>query len=218
MSSTIPEMVVNVPDRDEITQVLASYFSNEVVNTVFILSDEVCNLLGTNQEFCNQLKKADLLLPSNNLMMREFVKRASAKVVEIDNGDLDYSRYEYNSFEEVMSVIKKECDTAFILTQDEKELEQCQVLLKINAPDIKTWEKCIEEIEQSSDLILNEINGIAPDVLICSFDSPMQERWILDNKDRMNTKMVLGIGPGVSKAKKNKTTLKSIIRSFFGSK
>lgn len=208
-----------VPDIDELHEQLSLFLTNDTVNTVFILSDEVYSLSLSDEEFCKQLNSADILLASNSLMMREFLKNNVAAVVELDNNKpVALGKYEYNAFDEVIKVLASRNSTIFVLTQDEKEMEKCNMMLKMDAPDIKSWEKCAEDIQASSETILNEINGIAPDVLICSFDSPLQEKWILGNKDKMNTRMVLGIGPGVSKAKKNKASVFEHFRTFFKKK
>ena len=176
-----------------------------MVNTVLILSDEICSYAGENKSFANQLKVADILLPSSPLMMREFLR---LKDLMLDQ----YDDYEYNSFDAVMKVVSEHASTSYILTDSEKELERCKIMMQMDAPNIKSWECCVEDIEASNDTILNEINSIVPDVLICSLESPLQEKWIMNNKDKMNTKMILGIGPDVKKAKKNKASIKEIIR------
>lgn len=209
---------IHIPDIDEMKESISDYLTDGVVNTVFILSDEVCNLSKNDSQFLEQLRKADMLLPSNILMMRELVKSERSGIVEIDGRDMDFTGYEYNAFDEVMSIVSLSCSTVFVLTQEEHELEQCRIMLKMDAPDMNSWEKCVKDIEGMTENVINEINGIAPDILLCSFDSPLQEQWILDNKDKMNTRMILGIGPGVSKAKKNKVTISSFIRNLLSSR
>lgn len=198
----------SLPDIHSLRFSVEKYLENESVNTVFILSDEVYNLAQTDKDFKDELDKADMLLASNTLMAREIIKSLDETTVVIEGKENDFSKYEYNPFDEIMSVIASQNATVFILTQDETELERCSIMLKMSIPDVNSWEKCCEDIEASSESVINEINGIAPDVLMCSFDSPFEEKWILDNRDKMNAKMVLGIGPGVKKAKKYKSTLK----------
>lgn len=209
---------LKIPDRESLIVTIQEYLDNDVVNCVFILSDEVYALANSDEEFMRKLKGADNLLASNNLMARDMVKNSDGIMVEVPGQERDFSEYEYNSFNEVMMVLRENKSTIFILTQDQKEMEKCNMMLKMDAPDLKSWEMCCEDIETSSDDVLNEINGIAPDVLLCSFDSPFEENWILENKDKMNTKLILGIGPGVTKAKKNKSTIRGILNNIFKKK
>lgn len=204
-SSFVPEVIY---DGDELGTQILTFLDDDVVNTVLILSDEICSYANENSDFANQLMVADILLPSSPLMMKEFLK---VKEIQVEN----YEDYEYNSFEEVMKVVSENALTSYILTDSEKELERCKIMMQIDAPNISSLEKCIDDIELGNDMILNEINSIVPDVLICSLESPLQEKWIMDNKDKMNTKMILGIGPDVKKAKKNKASIKEKIRVLF---
>ena len=207
-----------LPDLESLKADIREYLDNDMVNTVLILSDEVYSAACNDEEFMDSLMGADTLLASNTLMVRDIMKKNNGITVEVEGKEEDYSNFEYNSFDEVVAIFKELNATVYLLTQDEKEMEKCRILLKMDAPEINSWERCCEDIENSSDTILNEINGIAPDVLICSFDSPFQEKWIMANKDKMNTKMVLGIGPGVSKAKKNKPSARDYIRNLFKKK
>lgn len=211
-----------LPQKDELNNVVHEYLNSDEVNTVFILSDEVYNLFKQDSAFREKLLFADTLLASNTLMARDFIRSNDGKMVEIPGQEVDFSPYEYNSFEQVMSVVEECKATVFILTQNEKELEKCKMMLKLISPEINSWDRCCEDIKSNSDNLLNDINGIVPDVLMCSFDSPFEEEWILDNKERMNVKMVFGIGPGVSRAMKNKVTfidyIKKKFRKIFGIK
>jgi N-acetylglucosaminyldiphosphoundecaprenol N-acetyl-beta-D-mannosaminyltransferase len=45
-----------------------------------------------------------------------------------------------------------------------------------------------------NDAVVAQINAFQPDVLYVGFGMPMQERWILDNYDRIQTKVFLPLG------------------------
>ena len=205
MKNNSPFVPETIYDGDELDSQILTFLDDDVVNTVLILSDEICYFASENKDFEKQLLMADILLPSSPLMMKEFLKLKELSVE-------DYDAYEYNSFEKVMKVVSENASTSYILTDSEKELERCKIMMKMDAPNISSWEKCVDSIEMANDTILNEINSIVPDVLICSLESPLQEKWIMDNKDKMNAKMILAIGPDVKKAKKNKASIREKLR------
>jgi N-acetylglucosaminyldiphosphoundecaprenol N-acetyl-beta-D-mannosaminyltransferase len=47
---------------------------------------------------------------------------------------------------------------------------------------------------RDNDAIIKEINQFQPDILYIGFGMPMQERWILDNIDRIDAKVFLPLG------------------------
>lgn len=51
-----------------------------------------------------------------------------------------------------------------------------------------------QELKLSDELIVNEINGNAPDVLVVMMDSPRQEQWIRENYSILHAKICLGMG------------------------
>lgn len=51
-----------------------------------------------------------------------------------------------------------------------------------------------QELKLSDELIVNEINGNDPDVLVVMMDSPRQEGWIMENQSTLHAKICLGMG------------------------
>lgn len=48
--------------------------------------------------------------------------------------------------------------------------------------------------EEEGNIIIDKINEIGPDLLLVGLGSPRQEKWIYNNKDRLNVKVMIGIG------------------------
>ncbi len=48
-----------------------------------------------------------------------------------------------------------------------------------------------------TDLVNKKINESAADILIVGLGSPLQEKWIIDNKEKLNAKIILAIGNGI---------------------
>jgi N-acetylglucosaminyldiphosphoundecaprenol N-acetyl-beta-D-mannosaminyltransferase len=46
----------------------------------------------------------------------------------------------------------------------------------------------------SNDAVINEINGLGPDVLLVGFGMPIQERWLMESGDRLQVKLILTVG------------------------
>ena len=46
----------------------------------------------------------------------------------------------------------------------------------------------------SSDKIIENINNASPDFVFVCLGAPKQEKWIYENKDKLNAKVLMGIG------------------------
>jgi len=51
-----------------------------------------------------------------------------------------------------------------------------------------------EKTGAENDSVIQKINDFSPDILYIGFGMPIQERWILDNYDRVNTQVFLPLG------------------------
>lgn len=48
--------------------------------------------------------------------------------------------------------------------------------------------------EEEGNIIIDKINSVSPDLLLVGLGSPRQEKWIYNNKDRLNVKVMIGVG------------------------
>lgn len=48
--------------------------------------------------------------------------------------------------------------------------------------------------KDTENIIIDEINNLKPDLLLVGLGSPKQEKWIFENKDKLNTKVMIGVG------------------------
>jgi len=61
-------------------------------------------------------------------------------------------------------------------------------------PDIIVQGIFCEGMEEKEELLVNEINAAAPDLLIVTLDSPFQEEWVINNSTKLNAKLCIAIG------------------------
>nr|WP_317359873.1 WecB/TagA/CpsF family glycosyltransferase [uncultured Tyzzerella sp.] len=48
--------------------------------------------------------------------------------------------------------------------------------------------------DEEGNIIIDEINKLSPDLLLVGLGSPRQEKWIYNNKDKINVKVMIGVG------------------------
>lgn len=100
-------------------------------------------------------------------------------------------------FFQLMKMIERNGYTVYILGETEKEVaETCQYIAD-EFSRIKVIDKvALENVQGGEDGIINEINLLAPDVILSVLPSPMQEKFLKEHKSMFLTKIWYGIGAG----------------------
>jgi N-acetylglucosaminyldiphosphoundecaprenol N-acetyl-beta-D-mannosaminyltransferase len=77
--------------------------------------------------------------------------------------------------------------------------EKVAVILKQQYPDLRItgthhgyFDKSPDSVENEA--VLQAINATSPDVLLVGLGMPLQERWLMENWDRLETKIALPVG------------------------
>lgn len=98
-------------------------------------------------------------------------------------------------FLQLMRVFERNGYTIYVLGKEAKEVEcACQHIAK-EFPRIKVvGSKALAEMEHTEDSAINDINMIAPDVILSVLPSPMQELFLKEYKSMFLTKIWYGIG------------------------
>lgn len=51
--------------------------------------------------------------------------------------------------------------------------------------------------DYDSDIVVKEVNKTEPDILIVGLGQPLQEKWIMENKDNLDVNVLLAVGDGI---------------------
>ncbi len=100
-------------------------------------------------------------------------------------------------FFQLMRILERNNYSVFVLGELTQEIEQsCEYIAeefpRLNVVGTKALEECVGADEG----IINDINMLAPDVVISVLPSPMQEHFFAEHKAMMSTKLWYGIGSG----------------------
>ena len=100
-------------------------------------------------------------------------------------------------FFQLMRILERNKYSVFVLGESNQEMEQtCEYIAeefpRLNVVGTKALEECVGADEG----IINDINMLAPDVVISVLPSPMQEHFLAEHKAMMSTKLWYGIGSG----------------------
>lgn len=115
---------------------------------------------------------------------------------------------------------KNGASTVYIVGDDEKKMRSLmECFTRINPELIVQGAYYLnpslsEELKLSDELIVNEINGNAPDILVVMMDSPRQEKWIKENQSILHAKICLGMGAVAEAFVRIHKKIPGIIRTF----
>lgn len=84
----------------------------------------------------------------------------------------------------------------FLLAGKPGTVDKAIAKLKLVAPNlrIKGHHGYFDKNGAENESVIQEINKFKPDILYVGFGMPLQERWILDNLDQIDTKVFLPLG------------------------
>lgn len=100
-------------------------------------------------------------------------------------------------FFQLMRILERNKYSIFILGEDNQEITQtCEYIAeefpRLNVAGMIALEECSGAEED----IINDINTIAPDVILSVLPSPVQEHFLAHHKAMLSTRLWYGIGSG----------------------
>ena len=147
-----------------------------------------------------------LLLAKEDKVVKEVVEALDATVIA-ENGVWDAAgensslrRREIEKrefFFQLMHILERNKYSVFILGEEKQEVTDTYEYLaeefpRLNVVGVAALEECVGADEG----MINNINLLAPDVIISVLPSPKQEHFLSENKRMLSTKLWYGIGSG----------------------
>lgn len=99
-------------------------------------------------------------------------------------------------FYQLMKILERNGHTVYILGETEQDVSVAEGYLNGKYPRMKiVGTKAMEEIVGEEIGVVNDINMLAPDVVLSVLPSPMQEHFLKEHKAMFLAKIWYGIGP-----------------------
>jgi N-acetylglucosaminyldiphosphoundecaprenol N-acetyl-beta-D-mannosaminyltransferase len=98
--------------------------------------------------------------------------------------------------EDLALACERENVSLFLLAGKPGTVDKAITKLKAIAPSLKVkgHHGYFQKSGEENEYVIQQINEFKPDVLYIGFGMPLQERWILNNLDRIETKVFLPLG------------------------
>ena len=139
--------------------------------------------------FMKALKNSDILLPDGiGIVWAEQVLNAT-KINKIAG---------YDVFMYLMQYLNETSGSCFFLGASEETLKKIKDKIKIDFPNVNVYGYSppykAEFSEDDSLLMCEKVNSVKPDVLFVGMTAPKQEKWVHENKERLEASTICSIG------------------------
>lgn len=176
---------VDLISTDSFTKRIDEYLNNDYLNLIFILSTTMVYDAMEHEAYKETLSKAHMLIPGEEAMLNEFHVDALRETGVVTN---------FRCLYQMLDGIKEQNKTMYLVGVDESEMKHFIRVCKELFPGICILGAyCVAE-DINMELVVNEINGSAPDIVTVFMNSPEQENWIVENCAKINAKLCIGIG------------------------
>ncbi|BAZ23829.1 WecB/TagA/CpsF family glycosyl transferase [Kalymmatonema gypsitolerans NIES-4073] len=98
--------------------------------------------------------------------------------------------------EDFAKACERENVSLFLLAGEPGTVDKAIAKLKVVAPNLKVkgHHGYFDKSGEENEFVIQEINKFKPDILYIGFGMPLQERWILNNAEKIETKVFLPLG------------------------
>ncbi|WP_310601619.1 WecB/TagA/CpsF family glycosyltransferase [Anaerosporobacter sp.] len=164
------------------SQKLKEFLYNDCLDIVFLITAKTLEYANEDEEFKNSLACADYILPAQEILLSLVYPHR----YEDTNYVSDFHKLQ-------LSLRNMDCSkkTMFIVSDMANQVESFFNYKRKVEDRFLVAGSYIGDITENEDLVINEINAIAPDILVLALESPEQELWIDRNRTKLNAKLCL---------------------------
>lgn len=182
--------VLNIPisniNKIDAKKIILDWFNDENTKIIFTPNPEIVMAAQKDKKLRKAIKSADMVVP-DGIGVVWASKYSESKLPERVAGyDLVQSLFKE------MSHMNK---TIYFLGGAPKVAEEASYKMKRKYHKINIIGINDGYFDKEKEiLIIQEINKLKPDLLLVGLGAPRQEKWLYDNKTKLNAKVCIGVG------------------------
>ncbi len=180
----VMDLDVNIMDSAAFNKKVEEYLKSDQLNILLLATSRLFVEAGEDEGLRKMLSFADAIVPGEETLASMYPPDALQKGGVIVN---------YSCLSDLLIYLSKSHYTLYVVTHDEKKLKTIKAFFEYSKYNISVVGGRLEQ-EYEDALIINEINGMAPDILLVDLDTPLQEKWIMEHKTKVNVKLCVGLG------------------------
>ena len=178
----------------DVTDLLGDYLKGDKLSVIYTPNTEIVMAAKDDESLRNLLNKADLIIPDGiGLIYGSKIKKKPLK--ERVTG--------FDTSMKLLDIANENSYSIFLLGGKDGVSKLAAENIERDYPNIKiagfqhgyfkgSHLGLVDHEEEKE--ILNRINKANPDIIFVGLGFPMQEKWIDANKDRLNSRVVIGNG------------------------
>lgn len=162
------------------------YLDNDCMNTISIIQIPTLLRAVDEEDFREYIENMDLTVVGDKAILEAAGLTDKVKLREVEDGEFIVQFFS--------NVIKRK-KTIYILGEKEQNIDKyMKAIIKRHAGLNIAGKYAINGYEEDWDSIVNEINSVAPDVILSILSSPFQEKFVNENRSKISAKVWMGLG------------------------
>lgn len=166
---------------------MESYLNNECLNIVETINMKTIVAAGEDEKVRRCLDEMDLVMPSNKEILEELGITSGQRLHDAESDQL---------LHEFLKCVQRGKYSVYLLADTRNRIESLSDYLRdvydghLLICGSYAFEECPEDAEHA----VNEINSVAPHVVLAMLPTPMQEHFVCEHHHMLNAKVWFGIG------------------------
>lgn len=162
------------------------YLDNDCMNTISIIQIPALLRAVDEEDFREYIENMDLTVIGDKAILEAAGVTDELRLREAEDGEFIVQFFR--------NVIKRK-KTIFILGENEQHIDKYMKAVTKRHVGLNIAGKyAIQGYDQDCDSIVNEINSVAPDVILSILDSPFQEKFVSENRSKISANVWIGLG------------------------
>jgi N-acetylglucosaminyldiphosphoundecaprenol N-acetyl-beta-D-mannosaminyltransferase len=168
------------------SRLINEYLDDDCMNTISIIQIPTLLRAVDEDEYREYIENMDLTIVGDKAILEAAGLTDGVRIKEAEDGEFVIQFFR--------NVIKRK-KTVFILGEKEQDIDKYMKAITKRYVGLNIAGKyAISGYEQDGDSIVNEINSVAPDVIVSVLTSPFQEKFVSENKSKISAKVWIGLG------------------------
>lgn len=180
----VMEVSLNLIDDKGLAKKVHEYLTNDYLNVILLASQQLLLRAAEDSGFREMLERADLILPGEEALLSFHHSEALKEGGMIVN---------YHCLEKLLTDFQGEKEEVYAVVEKAEHIPFIEGFFKMFRSDMVLVGSIIKP-ETTDESIVNEINSLAPDVLLIDLPSTEQEEWIMAHNTQLNAKLCVGLG------------------------
>lgn len=185
----VMDLEVDMLAQEQLMEKVMQQFDRSQIGTGIYLTTKMIEKATENEEYKVLLDSFTMLLPGEDEVLYHShidILKSSGIVTNCD------------SFHELLHSFSTQNKSIYIVGGNLSSMEHFFYYCELNFPHLAIAGSFFKDSTTRDETIINDINVACPDVVIVALPSPLQEKWMKENLDKISAKLCFGIGSVLS--------------------